>query len=213
MPKRRPLEERLWEKVDKNGQVPAHHPELGACWMWTASTSHGYGVIGTGLGKQTRRAHRIVYVLLRGEIGDGLQLDHLCHDPETCTVPENECPHRRCVNPQHLEAVPGRLNYRRGRGWSGRNARKTHCPQGHQYTESNTWRDAISRRYCITCNPNRGAGHRNSRKTHCPEGHPYAGDTLYIDPRGNRQCKICRRAAVRRAQQRNIGKVTPPLAA
>jgi hypothetical protein len=28
------LEERFWEKVDKNGPVPAHRPELGPCWVW-----------------------------------------------------------------------------------------------------------------------------------------------------------------------------------
>lgn len=28
-----PLSDRFWEKVDKNGPVPSHRPELGPCWI------------------------------------------------------------------------------------------------------------------------------------------------------------------------------------
>src|ERR1035437_916757 len=28
--------ERFWAKVDRNGPVPAHRPELGPCWVWEA---------------------------------------------------------------------------------------------------------------------------------------------------------------------------------
>jgi|SRR5580658_5854190 hypothetical protein len=27
------VEERFWSKVDKNGPVPSHRPELGQCWI------------------------------------------------------------------------------------------------------------------------------------------------------------------------------------
>jgi hypothetical protein len=30
--------ERFWSKVDRNGPVPEHRPELGPCWVWTAGT-------------------------------------------------------------------------------------------------------------------------------------------------------------------------------
>ena len=33
----RPVEERFWEKVDKDGPIPEHRPELGSCWIWTGS--------------------------------------------------------------------------------------------------------------------------------------------------------------------------------
>jgi len=38
-------EERFWPKVDKNGPIPAHRPDLGPCWIWTGSTikNSGYG--------------------------------------------------------------------------------------------------------------------------------------------------------------------------
>ena len=46
-PKTMPLEDRFWAKVDKNGPVPAHRPELGPCWIWTAARfKRGYGKFG-----------------------------------------------------------------------------------------------------------------------------------------------------------------------
>jgi hypothetical protein len=27
-------EENFWAKVDKNGPIPAHAPELSECWIW-----------------------------------------------------------------------------------------------------------------------------------------------------------------------------------
>lgn len=36
---RRTLEERFFEKVNRNGPVPAHKPELGPCHEWTAGRS------------------------------------------------------------------------------------------------------------------------------------------------------------------------------
>jgi hypothetical protein len=38
MPRRAvPIEDRFWSKVDKNGPIPAHRPDLGPCWSWTGS--------------------------------------------------------------------------------------------------------------------------------------------------------------------------------
>lgn len=38
------------------------------------------------------------------------------------------------------------------RNGSHRNARKTHCPKCHEYTEENTYRDKKNRRQCRQCN-------------------------------------------------------------
>lgn len=36
--------ERFWSKVNKNGNVPKHCPELGKCWEWNAGKdTYGYG--------------------------------------------------------------------------------------------------------------------------------------------------------------------------
>jgi len=41
---------RFWSKVDKNGPIPQHKPELGPCWVWTgAKMERGYGCIFKGL--------------------------------------------------------------------------------------------------------------------------------------------------------------------
>jgi hypothetical protein len=73
-----------------------------------------------------------------GAVPEGLELDHLCRV-------------RGCVNPKHLEPVTHRENLMRGESWSAVNARKTHCPEGHPYDETNTYIDGKGRRRCREC--------------------------------------------------------------
>ncbi len=108
-------EEHFWLDVDKSKD----------CWRWRNSHSHlGYALV-MWFGK-TRPAHRIAYELTRGPIPDGLVIDHLCRN-------------RWCLNPDHMEPVTQRENVLRGEGVAARHAAKTHCPQGHEYTEENTY--------------------------------------------------------------------------
>lgn len=73
----------------------------GPCWTWTGPVSKkGYGIAWDG--RSVRHAHRIIYELLVGDIGDDLQLDHLCRSPA-------------CCNPDHLEPVTLAENIRRGK--------------------------------------------------------------------------------------------------
>ncbi len=107
------------------------------CWEWTASrTTAGYGQ--TSVAGKYRMAHRALYELLVGPIPNGLQLDHLCRN-------------RGCVRPDHLEPVTQAENLRRGERWQ---QRKTHCPQGHEYDEANTYvtPSRPTARYCRECN-------------------------------------------------------------
>lgn len=107
------------------------------CWIWSGNRDYdGYGRVTIGGSK--RRAHRHCYANLIGSIPAGLELDHLCRITS-------------CVNPAHLEPVTPRENKLRGFGVSGINARKTHCPRGHAYTEVNTSIHA-GQRFCRTCN-------------------------------------------------------------
>lgn len=81
--------------------------------------------------------HRAAYEWFIGPIPAGYQVDHLCHDPDTCQV-GSECPHRRCCNPSHLGIVTPRENVLRSYGVASVNASKTHCIRGHEYTNENT---------------------------------------------------------------------------
>lgn len=105
------------------------------CWEWQASKCHGYGYVAWA-GK-LGRAHRVAYQVLIAAIPSDRQIDHLCRN-------------KACVNPAHMEVVTGRINTMRADGPSARNARKTHCPKGHEYTAENTW-TWRNQRYCRTC--------------------------------------------------------------
>lgn len=110
-----------------------------ACWPWHSADKHGYGTIYiNGAEKRYMLVHRFAYELLVGAIPEGLVIDHTCHKAAQCDLGDR-CPHRRCCNPRHLEPVSTAENNHRGNTWSGRNARKTECPQGHPYNDENTY--------------------------------------------------------------------------
>lgn len=104
---------------------------VSGCWVWTAARDNlGYGRIQRGTrGQGTALAHKVSYEISCGPVPDGLELDHKCRTP---------C----CVNPSHLEPVTHQENVLRG---TSRAASKayfasiSHCPQGHEYSETNTY--------------------------------------------------------------------------
>lgn len=81
--------DRFWAKVDKSG----------TCWLWTASTfGNGYGQFNSrGRSGSPEPAHRVAYRLTKGEIPEGMHLDHICH-----TI--------LCVRPDHLRPVTRKQN-------------------------------------------------------------------------------------------------------
>ena len=125
------VEQRFWAKVDRTGE----------CWEWVAArTSSGYGNF-NWLGKN-KVAHRVSYELIKGDIPEGLDLDHLCRN-------------RSCVNPEHLEPVTRRENLLRGDTIPAKHVKKTHCPKGHKYDEDNTYVCKNGSRHCRKCRKDR----------------------------------------------------------
>lgn len=132
------METRFWSQVRKTD----------GCWEWTGRlNTNGYGQ--TRVGDRRPHAHRVAYELVVGPIPTGLQLDHLCRN-------------RACVRPDHLEPVTQTENVRRGVGFSGLNARKTHCIHGHEFTQENTRILVDGGRRCRTCQLRHGAEYRSS---------------------------------------------------
>lgn len=113
------------------------------CWRWAGSKSSGskgggpYGIAQFGGRSRGEKwyAHRLSWTIHRGDIPEGLTLDHLCRNT-------------LCVNPEHLEPVPNEINSQR----SMEHYRSTHplCPQGH---DEWVYRQRPKQgRYCAECN-------------------------------------------------------------
>lgn len=108
------------------------------CWEWPGKRDpNGYGRAGKWW------AHRVAYEVWVGPVPAGLELDHLCRNPA-------------CVRPDHLEPVTHRVNMLRGRTIGARNAAKTHCIHGHEFTLANTYiRSDTGGRQCRQCGRDR----------------------------------------------------------
>lgn len=80
----RPIADRVREKIDENGPIPPHRPELGPCSVWTGGVSRaGYGrlVVSRGGKKRFLIVSRVVWELANGPIPDGLHVLHHCDNP------------------------------------------------------------------------------------------------------------------------------------
>lgn len=98
---------RFWLYVDKSAGPDA-------CWPWTRATRGGNhsehrkrgrkGIYGAFwfLGR-VEYAHRIAYMVTKGEIPEGFEVDHECESIVGVAEP-------LCCNPAHLSAVSSTMN-------------------------------------------------------------------------------------------------------
>jgi hypothetical protein len=118
------------------------------CQLWTSSKSNGYGSFSVKRadGRWTSvRAHRWAFERWIGPFPADLHVDHLCHNADPGCVVWDECPHRACVNPFHLEPTWPGINTLRGHGLAAANVIKTQCSKGHKFTPENTYFDRKGR--------------------------------------------------------------------
>jgi len=143
---------RLEASTDKSGTTLSTRPDLGPCWLRTKGVQEtGYALF--WFDGDDRLAHRFSYEAYIGPIEPGLVIDHLCHV-------------RRCVNPNHLEAVTQKENLLRSDTFQARNAVKTHCVNGHEFDQKNTYirKRPGGGRMCAKCCRIRTAARRARQK-------------------------------------------------
>lgn len=135
---RTPVAARFWAKV-----TPAPADQ---CWEWAAFKDKGYGRI--MINGRTHGAHRVAWTLLRGEIPEGLTIEHECRNPG-------------CVNPWHMDLWPNEKN---AAGAVNQHRGKTHCLRGHEFTAENTRVLSAGRRSCRECEMIRTRKYRAKQK-------------------------------------------------
>ena len=111
------------------------------CWVWRLSKCSKYGTV--KMYNKQAYAHRVSYMIFKGEIPENYEIDHLCSN-------------RRCMNPDHLEAVPRKENIKRI------TQRRTHCKHGHEFTPDNIMK-GIPYRRCLACNRIRTARYKSKK--------------------------------------------------
>jgi len=129
---------RLLSKIDQSGGPDA-------CWPFTgAKNAKGYGnfwLQGHYLG-----AHRAAWLLMVGDVPEGIEVDHVCHNEDPDCAGGSTCPHRKCANwKRHLRLATHKQN-----GHAGRTCPVDHCLRGHRYDEVNTYWHR-GKKFCRAC--------------------------------------------------------------
>lgn len=144
------VSERFWSRVDTSM----------SCWNWRGARSRfGYGkMVANG---RYVDAHRLSYMLTKGDIPEGMMVCHRCDNPS-------------CVKPDHLfigspsdNMVDMASKKRR------RSQQRLKCRNGHAFTPENTIHRGLFGRRCRTCK-RISAHYRNIRLSQLRQKEPVA---------------------------------------
>lgn len=121
--------------------ILARFDEVDGHWIWRGSVNaDGYGHV--KFEGRTWRAHRLVRLLVVGDDGGDLDLDHSCQ-VRLCVRPHPD----HVVPRTHAENMEGVDCHDVG----ATNRAKVACPLGHAYDETNTYVSASGDRHCRPC--------------------------------------------------------------
>jgi NUMOD4 motif/HNH endonuclease len=190
--------------VSDRGRIRSLHGKTRVAGYVLKPTVSRAGYLVVSLVKDTkqvqRKVHRLVLLAFKGPCLPGLESRHLDGNPAN-----------NALTNLAWGTVGENAKDRVRHGTHG-NSSKTHCPQGHEYTEKNTAYDGLGRRRCRACNRARvrqwQEAHpervremarewaRTSRAAKrapgdtCPQGHVFDA----VASNGKRYCMQCRKA-------------------
>lgn len=123
-------------------------------WIWIGPLVDGHGQL--RVNGKTQSAQRVSMHLYKGfDLNSTMNINH---KPIECNIPA-------CVHPDHLyEGTQADNNRDTVIAGNHRDANKTHCPQGHEYTNINTIYNKKGHRKCRKCQKISNDYYNNKRK-------------------------------------------------
>lgn len=127
--------------LELQNQIERHaHPvPIAGCWIWGGALARGYGQL-THKGKHMT-AHRASFEAFVRPLVPGEWVLHRCDV-------------RACVNPHHLYAgtpVENRRDTLARSGWKHPLGQRTHCTEGHEFTDGSFSLATDGSRVCKEC--------------------------------------------------------------
>ncbi|SRR6266404_6440593 len=115
------------------------HISSDGCWHWTAGLFKKLGYGKFNLNGTTSYAHRVMFMMIKGEIPKGYDICHTCDN-------------RLWINPEHLFLGTRADNMKDARNKGRlRQQKTTACPKGHKYDSINTVINSRGARECGAC--------------------------------------------------------------